>query len=117
MAHHGLEAVLRVQVPPLDEAVLRAVEQQSTQTKISNTAATDEEAVCNVIIVPVLPRDQEVLFFEEQGLCDDIFVASQSVQPTLIDDVPHDHICVLIREKTSLSSTGCVICLVSGENA
>lgn len=43
----------------------------------------------------VLPRDQEVLVFEEQGLGDDVFVASEPVQPTLIDDVPHDHVCVL----------------------
>lgn len=43
----------------------------------------------------VLPRDQEVLVFEEQGLRDDVFVASEPVQPTLIDDVPHDHVCVL----------------------
>ena len=47
----------------------------------------------------MLPRDQEVLIFEEQGLGDDIFMSSQSVQPTLIDDVPHDHICVLRRQE------------------
>lgn len=46
----------------------------------------------------VLPRHQEVLVFEEQGLCDDVFMASQPVQPTLIDDVPHDHIRVLKKE-------------------
>lgn len=43
----------------------------------------------------VLPCDQEVLVFEEQGLRDDVFMASQPVQPTFIDDVPHDHIRVL----------------------
>lgn len=32
MAHHGLEAVLCVQVPPLHESVLRAVQRQSTHT-------------------------------------------------------------------------------------
>lgn len=47
----------------------------------------------------MLPCDQEVLVFEEQGLCDDVFMASQPVQPTLIDDVPHDHVCVLMGEE------------------
>lgn len=47
----------------------------------------------------MLPCDQQVLVFEEQGLCDDVFMASQPVQPTLIDDVPHDHICVLTGEE------------------
>lgn len=45
------------------------------------------------------PCDQEVLVFEEQGLCDDIFVALQPVQPALIDDVPHNHICILKGEE------------------
>lgn len=43
----------------------------------------------------MLPCDQEVLVFKEQGLSDDVFVTFESVQPTLIDDVPHDHIGVL----------------------
>lgn len=43
----------------------------------------------------MLPGNQEVFVFEKQGLCDDVFMASQSVQTTLIDDVPHNHICVL----------------------
>ena len=46
-----------------------------------------------------LPGDQEVLVSEKQSLCDDVFMTSQSVQTTLIDDVPHDHICVLKEEE------------------
>ncbi|KAG7240374.1 hypothetical protein INR49_026945, partial [Caranx melampygus] len=47
----------------------------------------------------VLPGDQEVLVSEEQSLCDDVFVSPQPVQTTLIDDVPHNHICVLQEEE------------------
>lgn len=46
-----------------------------------------------------LPRDQEVLVFEEQGLCDEAFVASQPVQSTFVDDVPHDNVGVLKRRR------------------
>lgn len=45
------------------------------------------------------PGNQEVLVFEEQCLCDNVFVALQPVQSALIDDVPHDHVCVLKRRK------------------
>lgn len=47
----------------------------------------------------VLPGDQEVLVFEEQSLCDDVFMSPQPVQTALIDDVPHDHIRVLQEEE------------------
>lgn len=47
----------------------------------------------------LLPGDQEVLAFDEQGLCDDVFMTFQPVQTALIDDVPHDHICVLKEEE------------------
>lgn len=52
------------------------------------------------ILVLVLPRDQEVLVFEEQGLGDDVFMSPQPVQSTFVDDVPHDHVCVLQRQET-----------------
>lgn len=47
----------------------------------------------------VLPGDQEVLVFEEQGLCDSVFVSFQSVQTTLVDHIPHNHIRVLKRRE------------------
>lgn len=47
----------------------------------------------------VLPCDEEVLVFEEQGLRDHVLMSPQPVQPALINDVPHDHICVLREEK------------------
>lgn len=48
-----------------------------------------------------LPRDQEVLVLEEQGLCDEVFMASQPVQSTFVDDVPHDNVGVLKRRRFS----------------
>lgn len=54
--------------------------------------------ICRDQIRGMLPCDQEVFVLKEQGLRDDVFMALQPVQATLIDDVPHDHICVLARE-------------------
>lgn len=48
-----------------------------------------------------LPRHQEVLVFEEQGLCDEVFMAFQPVQSTFVDDVPHDNVGVLKRRRFS----------------
>lgn len=92
MSHDSLEAVLRVQVPPLHKTVLGAVKKTEPfcydpEEQFRNQASFYFEAA--------LPGDQKVLVSEEQGLGDEVFVASQPVQPTFVDDVPHDYVCVL----------------------
>lgn len=89
MSHYGLEAVLRVQVPPLHKTVFGAMK------KTEPCCYNPEEEFLNFYFGAVLPGDQEVLVSEEQGLRDEVFMASQPVQSTFVDDVPHDNICVL----------------------
>lgn len=56
----------------------------------------------SLLLKGAAPGHQEVLVFEEQRLCDNVFVALQPVQSALIDDVPHNHVCVLRREDKRL---------------
>jgi len=42
-----------------------------------------------------VPGYNHISIFEEHSLSDETFVSFQSVQSTLIDNVPHNHICVL----------------------
>lgn len=92
MSHDSLEAVLRVQVPPLHKTVLGAVE------KTEPFCYDPEGQLLNqarFYFGAALPGDQEVLVSDEQGLGDEVFVAPQPVQPTFVDDVPHNHVSVL----------------------
>lgn len=103
MSHDGLEAVLRVQVPPLHKTVLGAVEKTVRCSYDPEGQFVKQARFC---LGAVLPGDQKVLVPEEQGLCDQVFVASQPVQPTFVDDVPHDHICVLKQQQVSSDDCG-----------
>ena len=48
---------------------------------------------------PDLPGDQQVLLLQEKDLSDSILVSFQPVQTALIDDVPHNDICILEQIK------------------
>ena len=50
----------------------------------------------------VLPGNQKVPVLEEESLCDGIFVPLQPVQTTLVDYVPHYHICILNNGDTTI---------------
>lgn len=53
-----------------------------------------------------LPCNQQIFVLQEQNLCDCIFVSFESVQTALIDDIPHNHICVL-QHNIEIDSSSC----------
>lgn len=95
MAHHGVKAVLCVQIPPLHKVVLRTRNSKGERQEVKMMWSLINFNHLFLLQRHALPGDQEILVFDEQGLCDDVFVSSKSVQTTLVDDVPHNHICVL----------------------
>lgn len=57
---------------------------------------------------PGSPGDQQVLLLQEKDLSDSILVSFQPVQAALIDNIPHDDICIL-EQTECFQGTG--ICL------
>lgn len=61
---------------------------------------------------PGSPGDQQVFLLQEKDLSDSILVSFQPVQTALIDDIPHDDICIL-KQTECLHGTGICLCKTS----
>lgn len=58
------------------------------------------------------PGDQQVLLLQEKDLSDSILVSFQPVQTALVDDIPHNDICIL-EQRECLQGTSICLCKMS----
>lgn len=58
------------------------------------------------------PGDQQILLLQEKDLSDSILVSFQPVQTALVDDIPHNDICIL-EQRECLQGTSICLCKMS----